>query len=154
VPDEAPDKAAIHHAWRYFELHAAQRMSLFNFYLILSGLVLAGIAGSYARPSLQGVDAVLGVILALVALIFWKLDQRACFLMKRAELVLAEMECVLPVAARLFRSEPEHTEGAGQEQGVWTYGKSFRLVFWCTGIAGLALSIPQMIWQIGSLVAN
>jgi hypothetical protein len=31
-------KEMMDHAWRYFELHASQRMSLFNFFLVLAAL--------------------------------------------------------------------------------------------------------------------
>lgn len=34
---------SIEHAWKYFELHAQQRMTVFNFFLAIAGLVAAGI---------------------------------------------------------------------------------------------------------------
>ena len=144
--NERDEKAAIDHAWRYFDLHAGQRMSLFNYYLVLSGLVLAGIAGTYDKFSLHAVSILLGIALATVAYIFWKLDQRVSFLLKRAELALGQVEGALPPAARLFHSEPEHTDRACDTDGIWTYGRSFRVVFFLTGATGLSLSVLQMVW--------
>lgn len=45
----ALNSAAREHAWKYVEIHAGQRMSIFNFFLVLSGLVLAGIAGCLSQ---------------------------------------------------------------------------------------------------------
>ena len=78
------------HAWRYFELHANQRIAVFNFFLVLSGLIAAGLAAAVqAAGLLLVVGAVLGLLLALVSFIFWKLDQRTSFLIKHAEQALA-----------------------------------------------------------------
>ena len=74
------------HAWRYFELHANQRMTVFNFFLVLVGLVAAGIATSrQGAQTLALLGVFLGLLLAFFSFIFWKLDQRVCFLMKQAE---------------------------------------------------------------------
>src|SRR5271166_5133933 len=96
---QSETKAARDHAWRYFEMHAGQRMSLFNFYLVLSGLVIAGMAGIYVNKFAPLVGAAVSVTLIVVALVFWKLDQRVSFLMKRAEIALAELEASFPSSA-------------------------------------------------------
>ena len=133
------NNVARQHAWKYFELHAAQRMSIFNFFLVLSGLVLAGIAGCISQGAkLKWEEIFLGVALMVVSLIFWKLDQRTAFLVKHAEKALVELEHDIPACARLFSTEPAATEQARREQAVWTYGLSFRLVFWITGLSGLS----------------
>jgi hypothetical protein len=36
APDDRNEKAALDHVWHHFDLHAGQRMSLFNFYLVTS----------------------------------------------------------------------------------------------------------------------
>ena len=65
------------HAWRYCELHAAQRLSLFSFFLVVSGVVIARLA---ARVQLSGftfrrlIGTGLGWLLAVVTFTFWKLD--------------------------------------------------------------------------------
>ena len=37
------------HSWEYFHLHANQRMSVFNFYLIFIGLLTSGLAKVFGR---------------------------------------------------------------------------------------------------------
>jgi hypothetical protein len=125
------------HAWKYFELHANQRMSTFNFFLILSGLALAGLGACIAGgDTLRTPGMVLGLSLTVISAIFYKLDERVSFLVKRAERALAELEPSLPECAHLFKSEPAETAAAWRQRSIWTYGKSFRAVFWITALAG------------------
>ncbi len=133
------NRVARQHAWKYFEIHAAQRMSIFNFFLVLSGLVLAGIAGCISQGAkLKSEQIFLGMGLMAVSLIFWKLEQRTALLVKHAEKALVELERDIPACARLFSTEPSATERARREHAVWTYGLSFRLVFWTTGLSGVS----------------
>jgi hypothetical protein len=38
------------HAWKYFEIHAKQRMSVFNFFVIMFGSFSAGLAATFQGP--------------------------------------------------------------------------------------------------------
>lgn len=135
------------HAWRYFELHAGQRLTVFNFFTVLTGFAAAGIAATLqgsARFSLLGVA--LGTLLALLSFVFWKLDQRAAFLVKHAEGVhkLTEVE-LLPAGARLVAEEPAALLEARQDRSpvgrIWTFGTSFRLIFVAAAIFGAISAI-------------
>jgi hypothetical protein len=139
---------AIHemldHAWRYFELHAGQRMSLFNFFLVVSGVILAGLAACLQLTgSLRLLGLCLGVLLAVVAFTFWKLDQRVSFLIKHAEDAIVGIEKLLPLdVARLFSNERGRT-AAHKSVGIglvrpWTYGSAFRFIFWIMGLVGIS----------------
>src|SRR5580704_16155126 len=59
---ELTTQVMLEHAWRYFALHANQRMSLFNFFLVLAGLISAGLAACLQRT---GSFQLLGVALGL-----------------------------------------------------------------------------------------
>ncbi len=152
---EEQNERVLNHAWRYFELHANQRMSVFNFFLVLSALVAAGLAASFQGTGLlPPIGAVLGSTLALVSFTFWKLDQRVSFLIKHAEQALARSESALPEpSARLFSNEPPLSEDA-QSTGPfwkrqWTYGRSFRLVFCTMGIFGFLGAILSLCRSFG-----
>lgn len=144
LPAETVVTLAREHAWKYFELHANQRIAVFNFFLILSGALAAGIAATLQgtqRFSLLGVG--LGILLALVAFVFWKLDQRVSFLVKHGELALAEIEATFPDRGlQLFHQEPAKTAAAQKTSGLWgrlwTYGQVFRFLFWAMAIFGIA----------------
>lgn len=98
----------LEHAWRYFELHANQRISIFNYFVVISGAVSAGIAATWqGSQHFSIVGIVLGLLLSVVSFVFWKLDQRVSFLIKHAESALAEVEQSLPAhSVRLFLLEP------------------------------------------------
>jgi len=137
----------LDHTWRYFELHANQRMYIFNFFLVLSGLVAAGLAASFeGKGPLLLIGVVLGLLLALVSFVFWKLDQRVSFLIKNAEIALVELEALFPeLRLRLFTEEPRLTQEARSAASLlrrqWTYGHSFRFVFSIMGGVGLLFTI-------------
>lgn len=140
---EAPTKDMLDHAWQYFALHANQRMSLVNFFLILAGLVLAGLATCLQRTGpIQLLGVALGLLLTVVSFVFWKLDQRVAFLLKHAERAMAQIELSLPIAAaRLVSNEREQTEKAVSGGfllfRIWTYGTAFRFVFALMGSTGI-----------------
>jgi len=145
------------HAWRYFELHANQRMSLFNFFLAISGVVLAGLAATLqASLNFSMLGIVLGALLAVISFIFWKLDQRVSFLIKHAETALVVLEKALPVnCSRLFLLEPSHTNEVAAATSwwtrLWTYGKCFRLIFWVMGLTGFGGAVLSVLKATGVL---
>lgn len=133
----------LEHAWRYFELHANQRITVFNFFLALSGAVAVGLATALqGSPRFASLGIPLGLLLVLVSFVFWKLDQRVSFLIKHAEKALAELERALPAeCARLFHLEPGNAkdtlESGSWWSRHWTYGRSFRFVFVIMGVFGI-----------------
>lgn len=149
---------AREHAWKYFELHANQRIAVFNFFLVLSGALSAGIAATLQgsqRFALLGVG--LGVLLAMVAFVFWKLDQRVSFLVKHAESALAQIEGAFPAPSlQLFHQEPAKTTAAKDASGLWgrlwTYGQVFRLLFWAMALFGIVGAVLCWLRFTGCLV--
>ena len=52
------------HSWQYFDLHANQRMSVFNFYLIFVGLLTGGLAKVFEKDfALPELGMVFGFLL-------------------------------------------------------------------------------------------
>lgn len=142
-------KSAFDHAWRYFELHAAQRLSLFNFFTALASVNLAGLGATFlANRALSPLGALLGLVLALLSFVFWKLDQRVSFLVKHGEEALSGLEqAVVVQEGRLFGSEPAKTAHPANRsgwRGIWTYGRAFRVTFVAMaaiGFVGSTLSV-------------
>jgi hypothetical protein len=150
MTDDERQKAALEHAWRYFALHAGQRISMFNYFIVVFGLVSAGMASCLRTNGVMLLaGAALGLGLIVIAFIFWKLDERTSFLVKQAERVLQHVEgSVLEEQARIFSDEARET---GDQQlltkgatKLWTYGQSFRTLFGLTatiGVAGIGFAI-------------
>ena len=109
---------ALEHAWSYFQLHATQRITVFNYFVVFSGVLATGLATAVqANPRLAAVGIVLGLLLSLLSFLFWKLDQRASFLIKHAEELIKTLE---PTTAPLFKEEVAKTEHARKTKGLWT----------------------------------
>lgn len=156
-------KSAIDHSWKYFELHAGQRMTVFNYFIVLSGIIVTGIAGTVQLPYRFSVlGTALGFTLSLLSFVFWKLDQRAAFLVKHAEAahIVAESKLFQP-GSRIFAEEPTAHERASEAQNIlirpWTFGRSFRLVFVVMGLIGVIASavstlrfLDKISWEVST----
>lgn len=142
MDDVVKFERSMEHAWKYFELHAQQRMTVFNFFLAISGLVAAGIGvGLQQGGKFSALVSLLGCFLSLVAFIFWKLDQRVSLIIKHAEATLCYLEGVgLSSEVSIFTKERSNATGLGGES-VWTYGKCFRLSFLAVGLIGIAFVV-------------
>lgn len=65
---------ASEHIWKYFELHAQQRMTVFNFYIAITGLLAAGIGVTLQQGGKYVLfTSLMGVFVAFISFIFWKL---------------------------------------------------------------------------------
>jgi hypothetical protein len=143
------DKEILDHAWKYFTVHASQRLLLFNVFVVSSGAVVAGLAACLQKSGFfPALGSGLGCLLVLNAFVFWKLDQRTSFLVKHAEEALTEIERTFQKpTAQLFYREPLRTAAGEKDNGLirmWTYGRVFRFVFGlmaCIGTVGASLSL-------------
>lgn len=147
----------LEYALSYFELHAKQRLSTFNFFVILSALLTTALIKTFEKdfacPELS-----YGVSLALmwVSIIFWKLDERVRFLIQHAEEELGNLETHIvasdPKFPKLFNSESEKTKEASG--GIWNgilfhhlrYSQCFQaiyLLFFVIGVIGIIVKLLQ-----------
>jgi hypothetical protein len=148
----------MQHGWRYFELHATQRISVFNFFVALLSTISAALGFTLlSGPRSAGAGMVIGLLLTALSFVFWKLDQRRSFLLTYAEKALIEAEKRLPPVGRLFTSQPSYTIDQNKDKGhvlrVQTYGWSIRFIFSTTAVIGLGgfiystFRICWMIWK-------
>ncbi len=143
------DDGALAHAWAYFNLHAGQRITIFNYFVVFSGILTTGLAAAIqAPPRLATVGVALGLLLCLLSFLFWQLDRRTSFLIKHAEDAIKLQE---PVGARLMTEEVVKTANAKKGEGLWTYGKVFRSIFLVMAIVGLAGAIVSGLRGSGKL---
>jgi len=156
--NNATRQRALEHGWRYFELHANQRMALFNFFLVLSGLVAAGLAASLQEGSyFITLGIVFGLFLIVISFVFWKLDQRVSFLLKHSEAAIATLELEnLPVSGQLFANEPSRLSAINSSLHgllrVWTYGECFRLVFFTMALFGAVIVVLAALRFLSILI--
>lgn len=135
----------------YFHMHAAQRLTTFNFYVGISSLLSGGMAATIKTdPDAPLLGAVVGVLLVLFSVVFWKLDQRNTDLIKGAERALRyfESRCPLPddgekphEAKRFSREEYDSHLKKNQRtwrfwQNHYSFSDCFRAVFLIFGGLG------------------
>lgn len=97
--DEARPNFEFDYAWNWFQYHAAQRLTAFNFFLIIVGLLLVAYAQAIDHGWV-GVGVAVGALGALVAVGFSALDVRNEELVNcgRQALLLLEKESRLRLA--------------------------------------------------------
>jgi hypothetical protein len=149
-----PENSALRkQAWDYFSTHASQRMTAFNFYIVLSSFVAASYFASFKSDSnLQTARPALAGLLCLFAFIFWKLDQRNKLLIKNAERALKffEQSDSVDSVVKVFTQEEIETNSkktkGWQRVLFWrwhlSYSDCFNCVFtlfFAIGFVGLAI---------------
>ncbi len=132
--DDERSKAALDHAWRHFQLHASQRIAVFNYFVVASGIAFAGLASAVQAPGRRALMGIpVGIAMIILAIVAAKLDQRGSELVKRAEEALSEAEhLLLPPFGRLFT----RTRDGDLSKGHWSFSRSFRCLFWLVGLFG------------------
>lgn len=148
-------------AWDYFQVHSAQRLTTFNFYLGLSTATTAAVFLTFQRDyRMPSVGIILSLLLVFFSFVFWKLDGRNRELIKLSEEALKFFEEKSnlpdedgqPHKAKLFSREARITEdrekaGEAYRLRFWkrrfSYATCFRAVIWIfalTGLSGFVLS--------------
>ena len=80
-------------AWDYFQMHGTQRLTTFNFYIVISSFITAAMFSTFQKDyQAPYIGIILGLLVILLSLIFWKLDIRNSHLIKGAETALKFFE--------------------------------------------------------------
>jgi hypothetical protein len=146
------EQAALAHAWDYFAFHAQQRQTVFNFFLILVGASIAAYAGTLGKSEAAYFHLMIGSLVSISSLLFWRLDKRNARLVKLAEEPLKNLE--IRLANRTEISNMQILAAADIRIGgrFWSRFESFkqifRVVFLLAGLVGVAiffLSIRQLL---------
>ena len=147
------------YAWNYFQLHAGQRMSTFNFFIVIAALLTTGLASTFVKDfKWQGVGFILGIALVGISFVFWKLDQRVRFLIKHAEAVLKEIEQKTlsessgdTFIAALFLDEEAKTSEKKKKRNFrfwqrhFSYSNCFETIYFILGLLGFLGAIGSLM---------
>lgn len=146
--DPSIESEIRNHAWNYFSLHAQQRMNAFQFFITLEialfGSVLLVLQFAKSHTAWF---SVFGIIITLLAFVFWKIDQRTKDLIKAAENSLIQIESYFlsnsaVVTALPFSSDPQRS-GAMMTfpllGGRMSYSKCFGLIFFFSAFLGIVI---------------
>lgn len=158
-----PDKGAVTEgevfelAWKYFQQHASQRISFFNFFVVLASSMVALLVAALFQLKAYPIGAAVGLMLAFISFIFWKVDERNKHLTKTGEHALKELESRYgflpkfddatadkgPAVLRIFTREEWATKKLREAQRgrpIWrrqlSLSRCLDLLFIVYGIAG------------------
>jgi hypothetical protein len=150
-------------AWDFFQMQAGQRLTTFNFYVVISSLLCTGLASSFKTDANNPYLGIcFGLLLVSFSFAFWKLDHRNKNLIRSAENALKffenqssfEDENGMPhVVKRFMREEAETIEmNKSRTWMLWQNGYSYSECFWfvftvfsLVGFAGATWSIFRLI---------
>lgn len=145
---ERKNEHAFEHLWRYFQLHSQQRMTVFNFYLVISGMTATGIGFGFQQGGgYHYVVSLLGFFLLMTSFIFWKLDQRGAMLVKEAESAFVYLEKFqMNEEYSLFMIDSKNKLLSRSLKSVWSFGRCFRYSFFLMGYVGfICIFLPFII---------
>lgn len=127
---KATEEIALDHAWKWFEYHATQRMTMIRFYLISAGGITTGIGILLTTAHENLLSCLLSILGAVTSMAFKRLDKRVSDLVKIGEDALKpEQE---KIGATLGSPSFEICRIAGEKPKdalLYSYGENFRLLF-------------------------
>ncbi len=150
-------------AWDFFQMQAGQRLTTFNYYVVISSVLCTGLAASFKTDSNNPyLGTSFGFLLVLFSMTFWKLDHRNKTLIKGAENALKFFESTSDfkdvngtphIANRFLREEFETNRNKKSRtwkfwQNCYSYSECFWFVFTIFSLVGLA----GAIWSITRII--
>lgn len=150
-------------AWDYFSLHAGQRLTTFNFYIVISALLSTGLLTTFNKDYQSPLLGLLvGSFLPLFSFVFYKLDERNRELIRGAEEALKFFENQtnyadddkIPHIAKIFCREDYETgkKKAAYSTSIWdrhfAYSDCLKWVFRSfafIGLTGVVISFIRIM---------
>jgi hypothetical protein len=129
---------AIGFAFKWFEIHADQRLKLMNFYITIIGFCLAGYVTALQVQNNAAATAVSGTLL-FFTLCFAQLDRRTRQLTRLGEATLETLHRDLSVSGLDIVAKAQSTHG------IWSYTQTFRLIFSVSFLTSLVGTIYPWI---------
>ena len=148
----------VDYLMRYFELHANQRMTTFNFYVVLAVLLVAAAANVMPANANSVLGTAICFTLMAVSYAFYRVDRRIVFMIKLAESQLIEIESDLKAADGLkyapfsveaaettaFRSRKRRKK-VGFFSDQMSYSQAFNFLFMLFGVLGFTGLLLQLL---------
>jgi hypothetical protein len=129
--DKTAEQTALEYGFKWFEFHAQQRITTFNFYLIIySGLAAA--VSFLLKEKFQLGSIFISLILIVVSVLFWQLDVRNRQLIGIGESILSDGWQKNGLSENF---NPVLLSKANQPEG-FRYKQLFGAVFILGGLAG------------------
>jgi hypothetical protein len=132
-------------AWRHFDMIAKQRISSFNHYLIILGVLLTASAAVKLGPMHAVILGLLGVANMASPVLFWALDKRICRLLANLKDTLYQLEETSDWPA-IFK--PFHRDEL-EQQSSFNKATTYSGVFWTIFLGHFVLGFCLLLYAVG-----
>ena len=129
--------AAADQLWKFFEVHASQRMSHFRFFIVMVSVFFAGI-GVLSKENTYLLLTLLSAFFLVTTFVFQSLDNRTRELLRLSEAHLVEYQSYLSGA--LDSKSVKIIEESNRSRTL-SYTKSFRIMYAAAYIVGIFLFV-------------
>ena len=148
--DCKPFHSMYEHAWRYFELHANQRIALFRFYIVFFSIFATAacfllIRFPYNRVIHEFSGIFLGLVFVALTIVFHLLDKRNRQLIDYAENGLRYLEQSFVHEMQIFTQEDLDCKN---KNSCIQHSSCFNTIF----IAGYIMGVMYVVFSILCLV--
>ena len=130
--------------WNHFQVHAGQRMTIFNFYVVFSSLLSGAILTALQAPNRHDFTlSVLGLGLVMISFVFWRLDERNRLLIHCSEDALKALEAEAwkdHPKAEIMRVFTYSDKRSSEKKVHLRYSACFRIVFVSFALFGAAIT--------------
>lgn len=159
------EKDALNIAWNYFQQHAQQRISYFNYFIMFSSIMITALIATLSPQfNLNFLGVGIGLMQVMIAVVFVKIDQRNKYLTKIGEKALIEIEnsynlpeCINSSSAKVFNNEYITTKEIKKTRNwykviLWqiSHSSSYKMIYYSfafAGLVGVILSIYGINYQ-------
>jgi len=126
-------KAKLTYAWNVWEFHGRQRMNMFNYFLVIVGILINGYINAFKEKSLHSVLSIICLLGFLQCFVFLMIDWRNRTMLYFADDVLKELEKTLFTSSHNELLGPMSQRAAKEKKGLFFYSK-MKIWIWLTYI--------------------
>lgn len=139
--------------WDYFQLHSSQRLTTFNFYLIISSLLASALFSTFQQDfKVPFLSLPMGLALSFLSFVFWRIDERNRILIRTAEDALKyyEQQYTLgetlhePHAIQIFLRDEFLSNIKRTNTWIYSYAECFRAIFMSFGLLGIIAALTAL----------
>ncbi len=148
------EELVMSQAWSYFQLHSNQRLTTFNFYLIIVSLLASSLFITFQKDYQNNYLGIpIGLLIIFLSFIFWKIDERNRSLIKLAEDALKYFEQQYPFEdnadgthkTKIFTLEEQQSQNLRKYKILFSYAECFRVIFVSVGILGFIGAVASFL---------
>jgi hypothetical protein len=149
------DKEWLDLAWKYFQQHAQQRVSYFNFFVVFSTLLFGAYVATFnSTNSFPIIGCLIGGVQAFISYCFFRIELRNKFLTKLGEEAIKQIEVRYKETGglELFSKETSatatHSKSARLHNRMFSHGSTYRLLYWTFGLAGVLCGLLSVFYAL------